>query len=49
LDARVKYALGVAEADGIIKVNQVIVLVTGWQKGSGYTNTIRIVPFRQQK
>ena len=46
VDARVKFATKMAESMGMLKANQVTVIVTGWQSGSGYTNTIRVVPFK---
>ncbi|ODN04873.1 Pyruvate kinase [Orchesella cincta] len=43
VNARVKYGVDYAKSRGMIKSGDAIIIVTGWQKGSGFTNTMRIV------
>jgi len=51
VDSRINYALEVGHDCQILKSGALVVIVTGWRAGSGYTNTIRVVsvPARQQK
>lgn len=43
VNARVKYGVDYAKARGMVKTGDAVIIVTGWQKGSGFTNTQRIV------
>ena len=43
VNARVKYGVDYAKARGMVKQGDAVIIVTGWQKGSGFTNTMRIV------
>ena len=43
VDARVQFGVNFAKQRGMVKTGDPIIIVTGWQKGSGYTNTMRIV------
>jgi len=43
VDKRVQFGVDYAKQKGMVKSGDPIVIVTGWQKGSGFTNTIRIV------
>jgi len=51
VDSRINYALEVGHECEILKTGALVVIVTGWRAGSGYTNTIRVVsvPPREQK
>lgn len=51
VDTRINYALDVGHDNHILKCGSLVVIVTGWRAGSGYTNTIRVVsvPPRQHK
>jgi len=51
VDSRINYALDVGHDCQILKPGVLVVIVTGWRAGSGYTNTIRVVsvPRREQK
>ena len=51
VDGRINYALEVGHECHILKPGTLVVIVTGWRAGSGYTNTIRVVnvPHREQK
>jgi len=51
VDGRINYALDVGHDCHILKPGALVVIVTGWRAGSGYTNTIRVVniPHREQK
>lgn len=42
VDARVHHGLKVALRRGVVKAGDPIVIVTGWQQGSGFTNTMRV-------
>jgi len=42
VNARVNYGLDFAKEKGLVKSKDAVVIVTGWQKGSGFTNTLRI-------
>lgn len=48
IDARIIYALTVGEQHGFIKPRDVVVVVTGWKRGSGHTNTLRLVTVPDQ-
>ena len=43
IDARISYALTVGEQYGFIKPKDVVLVVTGWKRGSGHTNTLRLI------
>uniref|UniRef100_A0A671NVL3 Pyruvate kinase n=1 Tax=Sinocyclocheilus anshuiensis TaxID=1608454 RepID=A0A671NVL3_9TELE len=43
VDLRVSFALEIGKARKYFKSGDVIIVVTGWRPGSGYTNTMRIV------
>jgi len=43
VDNRVNEGLRSAYRRGVIKSNDPVVIVTGWQQGSGYTNTMRVI------
>jgi pyruvate kinase len=43
VNARVKHGLEYAKKRGMVKKGDAIIIITGWQKGSGFTNTMRIV------
>jgi len=51
VDTRINYALEAGHNYHILKSGALVVIVTGWRAGSGYTNTIRVVsvPSREQK
>uniref|UniRef100_H3AAG3 Pyruvate kinase n=1 Tax=Latimeria chalumnae TaxID=7897 RepID=H3AAG3_LATCH len=44
VDRRVSLAMEVGKARGFFKTGNVVIVVTGWRPGSGYTNTMRVVP-----
>ena len=43
VNERVDYAVARGKECGFIKKGDAIVVVTGWQKGAGYTNTMRVL------
>ncbi|KAL6430242.1 hypothetical protein ACFW04_007757 [Cataglyphis niger] len=43
VDVRVQFGLNFGKSRGFIKTGDAVIVVTGWRKGSGYTNTFRIV------
>ncbi|XP_050529958.1 pyruvate kinase-like [Daktulosphaira vitifoliae] len=43
VDRRVIYAIKFGKGHGFIKTSDPIVVVTGWKKGMGYSNTLRIL------
>merc|ERR1712002_1305258 len=43
VNMRVDYAVKCGKVRGFIKSGDPIVVVTGWQKGAGYTNTMRVL------
>ncbi|KAK1785079.1 hypothetical protein P4O66_018509, partial [Electrophorus voltai] len=44
VDLRVNFAMDVGKARGFFKAGDVVIVLTGWRPGSGYTNTMRVVP-----
>jgi len=49
VDKRIEFAQKLAANNNMIKPNNVMVFVTGWRSGSGFTNTIRVVPYCPSK
>jgi len=43
VNARVDYAVQYGKECGFIKAGDPVVVVTGWQKGAGFTNTMRVL------
>jgi pyruvate kinase len=43
VDARVQFGLKFGEGRGFIKAGDPVVVVTGWKRGPGYNNTMRIM------
>ncbi|KFO38013.1 Pyruvate kinase isozymes M1/M2 [Fukomys damarensis] len=44
VDLRVNLAMNVGKARGFFKAGDVVIVLTGWRPGSGFTNTMRVVP-----
>lgn len=44
VDLRVNFAMEVGKARGFFKTGDVVIVLTGWRPGSGFTNTMRVVP-----
>ncbi|KAJ8272269.1 hypothetical protein COCON_G00111280 [Conger conger] len=44
VDLRVNFAMEMGKARGFFKEGDVVIVLTGWRPGSGYTNTMRVVP-----
>lgn len=44
VDMRVNFAMDMGKARGFFKEGDVVIILTGWRPGSGYTNTMRVVP-----
>ena len=44
VDHRVTLAMDVGKARGFFKKGDVVIVLTGWRPGSGFTNTMRVVP-----
>ncbi|CAK9293420.1 unnamed protein product [Gordionus sp. m RMFG-2023] len=44
VDHRVKLAVNHCKDSKVLKTGDTMILVTGWKEGSGFTNTMRIVP-----
>ncbi|XP_010789658.1 pyruvate kinase PKM-like [Notothenia coriiceps] len=43
VDLRVNFAMDMGKARGFFKEGDVVIVLTGWRPGSGYTNTMRVV------
>lgn len=43
VNARVDYAVSFGKERGFVKTGDPVVVVTGWQKGAGFTNTMRVL------
>ncbi|KPJ02929.1 Pyruvate kinase [Papilio xuthus] len=44
VDLRVQFGLQFGRQRGFIRRGDQVIVVTGWRQGSGYTNTMRIIP-----
>lgn len=44
VDRRVNFAMEIGKARGFFKTGDCVIVLTGWQPGSGFTNTMRVVP-----
>ncbi|EGW09814.1 Pyruvate kinase isozymes M1/M2 [Cricetulus griseus] len=44
VDLRVNLAMNVGKARGFFKKGDVVIVLTGWRPGSGFTNTMHVVP-----
>uniref|UniRef100_A0A1D5R147 Pyruvate kinase n=1 Tax=Macaca mulatta TaxID=9544 RepID=A0A1D5R147_MACMU len=44
VDLRVNFAMNVGKARGFFKKGDVVIVLTGWHPGSGFTNTMHVVP-----
>ncbi|KAK2088626.1 hypothetical protein P7K49_034533 [Saguinus oedipus] len=44
MDLRVNLAMNVGKARGFFKKGDVVIVLTGWRPGSGFTNTMHVVP-----
>uniref|UniRef100_A0A2K5KR38 Pyruvate kinase n=1 Tax=Cercocebus atys TaxID=9531 RepID=A0A2K5KR38_CERAT len=44
VDLQVNFAMNVGKAQGFFKKGDVVIVLTGWRPGSGFTNTMRVVP-----
>ncbi|XP_072003903.1 pyruvate kinase PKM isoform X1 [Engystomops pustulosus] len=44
VDCRVHCAMEIGKARGFFKTGDVVIVLTGWKPGSGFTNTMRVVP-----
>ncbi|XP_006866588.1 PREDICTED: pyruvate kinase PKM isoform X3 [Chrysochloris asiatica] len=44
VDLRVNLAMNVGKARGFFKTGDVVIVLTGWRPGSGFTNTMHVVP-----
>lgn len=43
VNARVSHGINYAKKRGMVKTGDAIIVLTGWKKGSGFTNTMRII------
>uniref|UniRef100_A0A8D3A7M6 Pyruvate kinase n=1 Tax=Scophthalmus maximus TaxID=52904 RepID=A0A8D3A7M6_SCOMX len=43
VDMRVNFAMDMGKVRGFFKEGDVVIVLTGWRPGSGYTNTMRVV------
>nr|XP_050034253.2 pyruvate kinase PKM-like isoform X2 [Dermacentor andersoni]XP_050034254.2 pyruvate kinase PKM-like isoform X2 [Dermacentor andersoni]XP_054926861.1 pyruvate kinase PKM-like isoform X2 [Dermacentor andersoni]XP_054926862.1 pyruvate kinase PKM-like isoform X2 [Dermacentor andersoni] len=43
VDARIEYALEIGKLRGFLRKDDAVIVVTGWRKGAGATNTLRVV------
>jgi len=43
VDLRVRFGVEHAKSRGMVSPGDPIIVITGWQKGSGFTNTMRII------
>ena len=43
MDNRINFGINMGKERGFVKTGDFVIVVTGWRKGSGFTNTIRIL------
>lgn len=49
VDARIEYALEIGKIRGFLRKDDAVIVVTGWRKGAGATNTLRVVYVPENK
>lgn len=48
MDSRINLAIDIAWERNILRAGSPLVLVTGWRAGSGFTNTVRVIPMPEK-
>jgi pyruvate kinase len=43
IDSRLLFGIKFGKSKGYIKTGDAVIVVTGWKKGSGFTNTMRVI------
>ena len=43
VEARVQCAIGYGKGQRFINAGDPLIIITGWQSGSGFTNTMRVI------
>lgn len=43
VDKRIEFALNVGKTRGFLKKDDSVIVITGWRKGAGASNTLRVV------
>lgn len=43
VDNRVQFGLNFGKSRGFIHTGDPVIVITGWKKGAGFTNTMRII------
>lgn len=49
MDRRIHYAFDYASRRGFLRMNDFVIIVTGWKAGVGSTNTLRVVKFEEDE
>jgi pyruvate kinase len=43
VDIRIKYAIEFGKKKNFLKIGDAVIVITGWRKGAGATNTLRVI------